>query len=213
MSKLKHLKELIDASLSRPARSKLSQDQFDVGGFIAPNNRHFLNNIGSMSEHYWECGSHAGSSLVSAVYRNYNLKSATGVDNFSLFSDGQDIRSVFYNNADRHIKGRYRMLERDYFSITEKDLVAPIDFYYFDGAHDYESQYKGITHYAPLLAEEAVIIVDDASWLDPNRGTMDGIRDSKLNVHYMMTLWSGIESDCSDRGWWNGYFVMLVNKK
>ncbi len=212
MSKLKDLKDLIDISLQRPGRSKLTDAQFDVGGFISPNIRHFLNNLGSMSEHYWECGSHCGSSLVSAVYGNHNLKSAVGVDNFCLFSEGQDVRKTFHDNCDRHIKGKYKLLETDYFGITEKDLSAPIDLYLFDGEHSYEHQYKGITHYAPLLADEAIVIVDDFNWLPVNKGTMDGIRDSGLKVEYFMPLYSGFESDCSDRGWWNGIACFLIKK-
>ena len=140
MAKIDLLKQIIDTALQAPGKSKLTEAQFDVGGFISPNVRHLYNNLGAISEHYWECGSHAGSSLVSVVYGNDNIKSATGVDNFSLFSEGQDIGKVFYNNADRHIKDRYRMLERDYFSITKKDLIAPIDLYLFAVDRDWETK-------------------------------------------------------------------------
>lgn len=214
MHKIEKLKSIIDKFLSGNGASKLTDDAINlVGGFISPNNRHFLNNIGEISTSYLECGSHIGSSLVSTVFGNDNLVSVVSCDNFSLFSEGQDVRTEFYNNCDRFIKGKYKMLEQDYFSITKKDLPVKPDFYYFDGDHSYEHQYKAITYFAPLLADECIIVVDDFSWPDVNRGTMNGIKDSGLKVDYFMTLWSGRESDCSNRGFWNGYGVFLINKK
>ena len=214
MSKLQQLKAIIDEASMGNLKSKLiGAELTEVGGFISPNNRHFLNRLGSISTHYLECGSHIGSSLVSTVFGNDNLLSATACDNFSLFSEGQDVGKEFYKNADTFIKGKYKMLEQDYFSITKEQLPAPPDFYYFDGDHSYIHQYKAMTYFAPLLADQCIVVVDDFSWFDVNKGTMDGIRDSGLKVEYFMTLWSGVESDCSEKGFWNGYGVFLINKK
>jgi len=212
MSKLEKLKEIINLACKGNLSSKLTEKEMSVGGFISPNNRHLLNHIGSISTHYLECGSHIGSSLVSTVFGNDNLLSATACDNFSLFSEGQDVGKEFYNNCDSHIKGKYRMLEMDYFAISKKELLNKPDFYYFDGDHSYEHQYKSITHFYPLLADECIVVIDDFSWNDVNKGTLDGIRDSGANVSYFMTLWSGIESDCGERGFWNGYGIFLIKK-
>lgn len=210
--KLEQLKQIIDAALQAPGKSKLTEAQFDVGGFISPNVRHFYNNVASIATHYFELGSHIGSSLVSAVYGNDNLKSATACDNFSLFSEGQDARAEFYKNADRHIKGKYKMLEKDGFKLTKKDLPNPIDLYLKDGDHSYESEYLGVTTIAPFLADESIMLVDDFSWPSVNQGTWDGIRDAKLNVVYAMVLWSGRESDCGDHGFWNGVGIIYLKK-
>jgi len=212
MSKLEKLKEIINLASKGNLSSKLTGKEMSVGGFISPNNRHLLNHIGSISTHYLECGSHIGSSLVSTVFGNDNLLSATACDNFSLFSEGQDVGKEFYNNCDKHIKGKYRMLEMDYFAISNNELTNKPDFYYFDGDHSYEHQYKAITHFYPLLADECIVVIDDFSWSDVNRGTLDGIKDSGAKVQYFMTLWSGVESDCGERGFWNGYGIFLIKK-
>lgn len=197
-----------------PGKSKLTDSQFDVGGFISPNTRHFYNNLGAISNHYFELGSHIGSSLVSAVYGNDNLLSATACDNFSLFTTPeQDVRADFYKNADRHIKGKYKMLEKDGFNLSPADLPNPIDLYLKDGDHSYESEYLGVSKLCKFFAEECIMLVDDWSWSPVNKGTMDAIRDEGLKVEYMMTLWSGVESDCSDRGWWNGVGIFLLKRK
>jgi hypothetical protein len=211
-NKLKELKEIIDMASKGSLTSKLTENEMSVGGFISPNNRHLLNHIGSISTHYLECGSHIGSSLVSVVFGNENLLSATACDNFSLFSEGQDVGKEFYSNCDKHIKGRYKMLETDYFSLSAKEVKNKPDFYYFDGDHSYEHQYKAITYFTPLLADECIVVIDDFSWHDVNKGTMDGIKDSGAKVEYFMTLWSGVGSDCGKNGFWNGYGIFLLKK-
>ena len=214
MDKLTQLKSLIDETIKGDVKSKLTDSQFDVGGFISPNTRNLYNRFGSMSEHYFELGSHIGASLVSTVYGNDNLKSVTACDNYSLFIEDttQDTRAEFYKNADRHIKGRYTMLEKDGFKLTKEDLPNPIDLYLKDGDHSYESEYLGVIKIAPFLAKECIMVVDDFSWADVQRGTWDGIRDAGLNVVYAMTFWNGVESDCGKTGFWNGCGVFLINK-
>ncbi len=87
MSKLEQLQAIIDTALQGAGKSKLTENLIDsIGGFISPNIRHLLNNIGAISTHYVDCGSHVGSSLVSTVYGNDNLKSATAIENWSLCS-------------------------------------------------------------------------------------------------------------------------------
>ena len=209
MNKVVILKEIIDTALQGAGKSKLTEQPLSVGGFISPNNRHFLNNLGAISKHYFEIGSHIGSSLISTVYGNDNLLSATACDNFSLFNN-DDSKKFFLQNCDTHIKGRYSLLEKDAFTV-QRDELLPIDLFLVDGAHDYKSQLDAITYFAPFLADECIVVVDDFSWSEVNRGTMDGIRDAGLKIEYFMTLWSGKESDCGEQGFWNGYCVFLIN--
>lgn len=211
MSKVQLLKELIDKTLQGAGTSKLDDVALSVGGFISPNNRHFLNNLGAISKNYYEVGSHIGSSLVSAVYKNDNLQSAHACDNFSLFHGNNDTKTIFEQNCNSLIPRRYKLLNKDCWTVKEDELPK-IDLYLFDGAHDYESQKNAITYYAPFLADECIIVVDDFSWYDVNKGTMDGIREAGLKVDYFGILWSGVESDCSDKGFWNGYGVFLICK-
>lgn len=214
MSKLEQLRNIIDTALQGAGKSKLTQEVIDsVGGFISPNNRHLLNNLGAISTHYLECGSHVGSSLISTVYGNDNLKSATGIDNFSLFDEGHNAKKDFLSHCERHISGRYTLLEQDYFSVTKKEISNPIDLYFFDGEHNYESQRKGISYFAQFLADEAIVVVDDAAWVEPNAGTIKGLFESGLTVEYLTLLDSGRRSDCGEHGFWNGIFIILVSKK
>jgi len=213
MSKLEQLRDIIDTALQGAGKSKLTEDVIgSVGGYISPNNRHLLNNLGSISTHYYEIGSHVGSSLISTVYGNDNLKSATGCDNFSLFDEGHNAKNDFIQHCERFILGKYALVEKDCFTVTEKDLPNKIDLFFSDGAHDFESQRKAITYTTPFLANEAIIVVDDFAWYEPNAGTMRGLMESGLYIEYIATLDSGVRSDCGGRGFWNGISCILVSK-
>jgi hypothetical protein len=213
MSKLERLRHIIDAALQGAGKSKLTNEIIDsVGGYISPNNRHLLNNLGAISTHYYEIGSHVGSSLISTVYGNNNLESATGCDNFSLFNESHNAKNDFIDHCGRIIPNQWTLLEKDCFTVTKADLPNKIDLFFSDGAHDFESQRKAITYTEQFLADEAIIVVDDFSWPEPNGGTMKGLKESGLEIVYAATLDSGIRSDCSGRGFWNGIGIFLVRK-
>lgn len=214
MTKLEQLRKIIDTALQAAGTSKLTNEVIDsVGGYISPNNRHLLNNLGSISTHYYEIGSHVGSSLISTVYGNDNLKSATGCDNFSLFDEGHNAKNDFIKHCEQFISGKYGLLEKDCFTVSGKDLPNKIDLFFSDGAHDFESQRKAITYTEQFLADEAIIVVDDFAWDEPNGGTMKGLKEFKFDVVYFATLDSGVRSDCSERGFWNGIGIFLVKRQ
>lgn len=213
MSKLEQLKQIIDTALQGKGKSKLTEDVINsVGGYISPNNRHLLNNLGAISTNYYEIGSHVGSSLISAVYGNY-LESATGCDNFSLFDESHNAKFDFIKHCETHIPNQWKLLEKDCFTITHEDLPKPIDLFFSDGQHDFESQRKAITYTVPFLANEAIIVTDDFNWIEPCAGTMKGLMQSKIDILWCCTLDSGVRSDCSERGWWNGLGIFLISKK
>lgn len=213
MTKLEQLKEIIQIGKQGNVKSKLTSEAIDtVGGFTSPNIRNLMNLLGGVSSTYLECGSHIGSTLISTVFGNDNLESAIGIDNFSLFDEGMNAKKDFLSHCNRLIPNRYKLLEQDYFTVTKEKINKPIDLYLFDGSHDYESQKKGITYYAPLLADESIIVVDDYDWEEPFNGTNDGIIESGLNVVFSHHFTSNRSSDCGVHGWWNGLFVALIKK-
>lgn len=213
MTKLEQLKQIIDTALQGAGKSKLTNEVIDsVGGFTSPNIRHLMNNLGAISTHYLECGTHVGATLISTVFGNDDLQSAIGIDDFSLFDEGHQAKKDFIHHCEYYIPGRYKLLEKDYFWVTQDEVGEPIDLFLFDGAHDYESQRKGITYYAKLFADECIVCVDDFAWVEPQKGTWDGIREAGLKIEWAIVLDNGIRSSCTANGWWNGFFVALIKK-
>lgn len=186
-------------------KSALNSGAFDVPGFTSPKIRHLLNNLGKFPGfHYLEIGVHKGATFVAANEGNEFL-SSIAVDNWSEFADGPDgaVRKEFLRHCKRLIKNKYTVYEQNCFSITQDQIKNPINLYLYDGAHDYESQKKALTHFYPMLADEFVFMVDDWSWDDPQRGTRDAIAELKPQIEF--------EAELID-GWWNGFYISLMRK-
>lgn len=206
MEKIDLIKEAIRNGVNKV--SKLTDEQFKVGGFTSPIIRHIMNNLGAISTNYFEIGSHIGCSLVMTVYGNDNLKTATACDNFSEFQNDGRTKSEFLANCKANIDGKYTLIEKNCFKLTKDDLPEGIDLYLMDGPHDYESQKEAVTHFASMMADEFVFICDDFAWEAPRKGTHDGIRESGLTVLWETFLYSGVEAG----EYWNGLGIFLLKK-
>lgn len=200
--------------MAREGRSKLSQGVLDLNGYSSPMVRHFLNNLiwsfeeNGLEPNYLEVGLHRGSTFVSALFGN-RISDAYGVDNFSEFDTGT-VRQELNKNIRTFLRpDPLHVLDVDCFSIDPATLL-PIDVFFYDGNHSYESQKKAITHFSSALETVSIIIVDDYNWDYVRKGTEDGLRDSGLLVKNEWLLFSEKEGDPDS--WWNGLGVFLVYK-
>lgn len=192
--------------------SKLTYDAFQTPGFTSPKIRHLLNNVGSCDElNYLEIGVHKGGTFVSALYKN-NMKSATAVDNWSEFAYDGASRKEFFENCSRCLDCQYNVIERDCFSLTKNDFPAPINFYFYDGCHTYEAQYKALSYFYDLLDTQFIFMVDDFKWDATNKGTRKSIEDLKFEIVYEEELMPPVESPESTEDWWNGFYVSVLKK-
>jgi hypothetical protein len=72
--------------------------------------------------------------------------------------------------------------------------------YYYDAAHDYESQLRGLQLVEPHLAREALLVVDDSDWDEVRRATADYLTEEpKAQLIF--------DIPGSD-GWWEGMQVL-----
>ena len=191
--------------------SKLDPACFEIGGFTSPCIRHLMNNLGALSTRYLEIGVHRGATFVSSLYKNLEIEQAVAIDNFSEFNESGDIKSSFLQSMET-FKGTvptWTLIDRDCWSDkTWSDLLVylknPVDLYLYDGAHDYESQYKAIAKFTSLLKKQFILCVDDYDWKDVARGTEDAIKDLQLEIVTDIV--------CSGPDWHNGFAVFLLNK-
>jgi hypothetical protein len=177
--------------------------------------RHFFNNIITPASRYLEIGTWKGSTLISALYFN-NPEYHIAIDNFSEFTGP---RLDFHKNCRRLLDywNRANFLDAGCFDIDPKDFgISNINTYFYDGKHDYEDQYKAITHYYDVLAKEFILIVDDYNWPQVQAGTLDALRDKQVEIKYMKHLPANTTTIQSANGpmtfgdkdlWWNGLFV------
>ena len=134
-----------------------------------------VNNISS-GNCYLEVGTFQGMSLIGASLNNKHIK-CYGVENFSEdfkdnwenFKDIKDIKDI--NNKfilDYNIK-KYNAtncihVNEDFISFfKEKNDIngEKVSVYFYDGPHTYSDQVLGLQMAIPVLADEAIIFVDD----------------------------------------------------
>lgn len=202
MNKIQLIEEAID--LAKQERSQLTQEILELPSFSSAKIKHLLNNLGSISRVYGEVGLHKGGMAVAANYEN--SMTSWGCDNWSLFQEGGRSRHLFYINMGKYLID-FVVFEQDCFSIDLSKLPIT-DFYIFDGAHDIESQAKGLTYFYPILADEFIFICDDYSWHDPKAGTELAIKELNLKVMFHQFLWDGKENG----EWHNGIGLFYFKK-
>ncbi len=78
-------------------------------------------------------------------------------------------------------------------------LLGPGESYY-DAAHDYESQLRGLRLVEPHLAREALLVVDDSDWDEVRRATADYLA-GQPQAHLVFDIPGG-------EGWWEGMQVL-----
>jgi hypothetical protein len=177
-----HVKNGISNAFSNT--SSLSNDILNMEGMSGNKTRHLYNNICNLRDStYLEVGTWKGSSFISAMYNNYNTYGYC-VDNWCEFGAPKD---EFYKNIKRFLTNKdIKIIDKDCWSITSDEVHKKINIFMYDGAHDYESQKKAITYYHQFFSKFVIIMVDDwtCDWVDVKRGTMDGLKEMNMIVHY-----------------------------
>jgi predicted O-methyltransferase YrrM len=121
-------------------------------------------------ESYVEVGSYRGTSLIAAAHGNDGAD-LVGIDNFTL---GDGSREQLDANLAR-FGARATVLEGDAFALVPAGALGDrrVGVYYYDAAHDYDAQLEGLRMIEPFLADEALVLVDDADWERVRRAVDD----------------------------------------
>ena len=191
--------------LADTRQSRLDRAAFQAKGFTSPKVRHLLNNLGHLAGlDYLEVGVHRGATFIATNYRN-TLSSAVAIDNWSEFDDDGEVKAEFLGHCATLLRpDAYQFIEQDCFTVTRRQLPAPVNFYFYDGEHSHASQRLALTHFYPMLDDEFLFLVDDYTWKSARTGTEQAIAELDLDVLY--------EKELVD-GWWNGLFVGVLRKR
>jgi predicted O-methyltransferase YrrM len=170
-----------------------------IGGLARENNLALINLAASLldpGESYVEVGSFKGLSLAAAL--DGNTGDFVGIDSFEM---GEGSRE----RLDANLGGAgYTILEGDAFELLPR-LDRRVGVYYYDAAHDYESQLRGLQLVEPHLVPGALMIVDDTDWDRVDRA-MDDYLAQQPRARRLVTI------DGKDRGqpwWWEGMQVLV----
>jgi len=168
-----------------------------VAGYTSANELAMLNLAVSLmpaDEAYLEVGTFKGRSMCGTLRGNSD-KVFYAMENFMEFGmAGQEARAELMANLATHGEGAdVRLLEGDCFDLMARPgaLDRPVGVYFYDGEHTLLAHYLALAVVEPLLADEALVLIDDATWpvvqrahrlfLDRHPGwTIDATWDAKV---------------------------------
>lgn len=189
---------------------------FLVPGFTSVKFQHTLRLAYSFlppDECYLEVGSLQGKTLISAMLQNPARKTYA-CDNFSEFTDnpGQSAESLRGHLRMYGLEERAVFHDADFRDIMDREHVPePVGLYLYDAAHTEEMQFLGIQLAEPLLADEALVIVDDWNWADVVAGTRRAFGASANEWTPLYELTHPGES--SHALWWNGTAMFRFRRR
>ncbi len=201
-----HVKNAIERSYNNI--SKLSQEILFIEGKSGNKTRHLYNNICNIpGAKYLEIGTWKGSSFISAMYSNDI--SGICIDNWSEF-DGP--RETFELNIKNFLpNSNVTILNQDCWTVMD---LSGINVMMYDGAHTYQDQKMAVTHFAKYCTRPFILMVDDwmCDWVDVKRGTMDGIKETGLEIVYSHEIGLVNTTDFHQGGdtFWNGCGIFVL---
>lgn len=192
---------------------------FDVEGMMSIKKQKLLNIAFAClapEEAYLEVGTYMGKSLVSAMQNNPQ-RTVYACDNFSEFTATNSLERLVANLRRYNFRERVQIFDADFRQVVNKEhMPVPIGLYFNDGAHDEESQYQGIKLAEPLLANEALVLVDDwclaaDSGSYAKAGTERAAAESPNEWTFLYDLPARYNGD---QGlWWNGVGVYSFRRR
>jgi predicted O-methyltransferase YrrM len=177
-----------------------------------PKIRGIINYLAGKGSTYLEIGVLRGSSIVSAAHGNDCQ--CVGVDNFSQFNNDNTNEAVARERASAY--ENISLLKADCWEALEVLAVggAKVDTYFYDGAHDYHSQLRGLEAALPLFGDDTYIIVDDINWLEVRQANDDfcikhGYRSLFRKLAPLAPKRNGERNtDMRHPMWWNGIEII-----
>ena len=198
----------------------------DIVGMASPKKLHLLRKAVSFlsltpSECYLEVGTYQGKSLVAALVDNPD-RYAIACDNFSLFDEAlaPKNKATLERNLQRYgLSSRVRFFDCDFRDLLPRwrtEGLPPVGVYFYDGAHDEVSQYLAIRLAEDVLADEAVVIIDDWRYAPDSQsfaeaGTRRALADSSHQWKVEHILPARYNGDLDQ--WWNGVAVLSFQRR
>lgn len=170
LAALPELYEGGDVRAGAPRDARFAEVAQRVEGFTTPKVLALLNlAVRSLppEEAYLEVGTFQGRSLCGALLDCPDGR-AYAVENYTEFGMmGAQARAALERNTRPWSDtGRLTLLEGDAFEVLAEPgrLDRPVGVYFYDGAHTALTHYLALGVVEPLLADVALVLVDDAGW-------------------------------------------------
>lgn len=205
---------LYEADADVPKDRRFRELMDDVPGMATENKLALLNLAASLlpdDETYLEVGSWKGLSTIAAAIGNDRAR-FFAVDKFRECGTRDEVLPELLSNLERwHVRDRVTLVEADAFRALAAPewLDRPIGVYFYDGDHGRLAHYLALGMAEPLLADEAVVVIDDTSWPVVAQAT-----DRYVGSHTGWQLLFDFRSESDfDPKWWNGVRVYAFRRR
>ncbi len=94
--------------------------------------------------------------------------------------------------------------------ISAGELPQQVEVFFSDGDHCPESQCRAITHGWPVLANDAVIVVDDTRHPGVLDATRQRLTEIGADIPHEWLLLARFNGDTQQR--WNGLYVTVIHR-
>jgi len=193
-------------SAAHPVDRRFRDLLADVKGMASENKLALLNHAASLldaGEAHLEVGCFAGLSIIAAMLGNEHGR-FYAVENFRGFGMERDAaRAELRANLTRwNVADRLTLIEGDCFDVLAGDRAPrePVGVYFYDGSHGRLAHYLAIGVVEPLLADHALVLIDDTAWRRVRGGT-----HAYVSRHPGYRLLFEMRSDRpGEPRWWNG---------
>lgn len=188
-----------------------------IPGMSSPKVCNLLNRLVSRmdpGERYLEVGCWRGRTLLSAAIHNRD-RVCVACDKFRAFGRytgfGFAARRALRANLERYRGRRATVWFHDMRSAAffARPPLGPVGVYFYDGAHSYRETRRSIAAGSRWLSPRAAVLVDDWNVPHVREATLDGFRDSGVQV-----LWRrDLPGDHTEQSWWNGVGAFYVQSQ
>jgi predicted O-methyltransferase YrrM len=175
-----------------------------ISGMSTPANAKIINAIcKSMNKDqlYLNVGTYKGFSLAAGMHNSDC--SVIGIDNFSQFGGPRDeCLAVF----DRYARTNTKFYDMDYVEYLNSHSGI-IDFYFYDGHHSYENQYKAMKVASPYFRSGTLIMIDDTNVPQVKQATFDAL----AALNFKWNVWFDIATAHNKHPtFWNGLLLLEI---
>jgi predicted O-methyltransferase YrrM len=168
-------------------------------------------------EGYLEVGTYQGKSLISTLVGRH-LRQTYACDNFGERQNSNSLDTLVRNLTQFGLKDRIQFFEGPFQTMFSQGfLKVPIGLYYYDAAHDLESQRDAIVMVERILADTALVIVDD--WRPAHDGvsTYAAKAGTESAISHSANEWKILYELPARRNgdrylWWNGVGVLSFHR-
>jgi len=199
----------------QPKLARFQQVKDQVAGMTTANVMQLLNFAVAClepDEIYCEIGTYQGTTLIGALL-NHPERLAYAVDNFTEFDEtGESEQKLFENLSQFGLVDQVFFCNQDFedffLDLREVDTESKIGVYLYDGAHDYRSTLLGLLLVRPFLADQALIILDDANWKTVQQASWDFLANSP-EAQILLELFTPVPRFPS---FWNGLQLLTWDR-